>query len=264
MTIPFFKYQGTGNDFVMIDNRSGQYDSQLTPTSVAAICQRRMGVGADGLILLSPSEQADFRMIYYNSDGRESTMCGNGGRCLVAFAHDLGIIDTHCTFDAVDGMHDAVYEAGGHIRLRMISPVGYRQLNTNTKWIDTGSPHYVAFTEEPLAELNVFETGRAIRYSSEFSPGGTNVNFVNLLKPGSLRVRTYERGVEDETLSCGTGVTACAYLYIQDMAPNLQQVDIQTEGGQLQVEIVGRGTAQEEVWLCGPATRVFEANWLLR
>ena len=260
MHIPFFKYQGTGNDFVMIDNRTAGYEDLLSTADIAHICRRRMGVGADGLILLSPSTKADFRMIYYNADGHESSMCGNGGRCIVAFAHQLGMIGERCVFDAVDGLHEAVYETGGQVRLRMISPHGYREMGPGQQWIHTGSPHYVAFREENLSGLNVFQEGRAIRYSPEFAPGGTNVNFVNVLEKGHIRVRTYERGVEDETLSCGTGVTACAYLYLQHFAPSLSGVSVRTEGGELRVEVKQPGTYEEEVWLCGPAVSVFSGS----
>ena len=260
MQISFFKYQGTGNDFVMIDNRSAGYEQQLGAADVARICRRRMGVGADGLILLSPSDKGDFRMIYYNADGNESSMCGNGGRCIVAFAHQLGITGERCVFDAVDGLHEAEYAVGGQVRLRMISPHGYCEIGPGAKWIDTGSPHYVAFSQQDLSGMDVFGLGRAIRYSPAFAPGGTNVNFVNVLNKGQIRVRTYERGVEDETLSCGTGVTACAYLYLQDMAPDLDAVSVQTEGGDLRVEVLNRSTSTEEVWLCGPAIRVFAGN----
>lgn len=260
MEIPFYKYQGTGNDFVMIDNRTAGYENRLSTADVAHLCHRRMGIGADGLILISPSERADFRMIYFNADGRESSMCGNGGRCIVAFAHQLGLIDDRCVFDAVDGLHEAVYEPNGQVRLRMIAPHGYREIGPGRQWIDTGSPHYVSFEAADLSGLNVFEEGRRIRYSAEFAPGGTNVNFVNILEKGHLRVRTYERGVEDETLSCGTGVTACAYLYLQTLDPPLPAVSVRTEGGALRVEVQHPGTSEEEVWLCGPAVCVFSGT----
>ncbi|MEL6254574.1 MAG: diaminopimelate epimerase [Bacteroidota bacterium] len=259
MNLRFWKYQGTGNDFVMIDNRGQTLEDQLTKEQVAFLCDRRMGIGADGLILLSDSEEYDFKMIYYNADGGESSMCGNGGRCLVAFAHFRGIVKNTYEFEAIDGLHHASLDSD-IVDLEMIAPHSYRKLNGKSSWINTGSPHYVGFEEASLSEFDVYGQGKAIRYDEAYaSGGGTNANFVNVLEPGRLRVRTYERGVEDETLSCGTGVTACAYIYKLEQAPDLQKIDIQTEGGNLSVRII-KEAGQEKVILSGPATYVFEGE----
>jgi len=269
----FFKYQGTGNDFVMLDNRAG--DISLDTDAIARLCHRRFGIGADGLILLSPSGKADFRMVYFNADGNESTMCGNGGRCLAAFAHDLHISPQHWqegspqyVFDAIDGLHEALVtdrttHADGLVSLRMTRPYGLRQVSESDWWLHTGSPHYVVFADAPVAELDVFHRGREIRYSAPFAAdNGTNANFVNILAPNRLQVRTYERGVEDETLSCGTGVTASAYLYLHAHPAQRGQgaVAIQTPGGDLRVRVKAFGSEQEAVWLEGPAVRVFEGK----
>lgn len=260
MNLSFWKYQGTGNDFVMIDNRGKNLEKTLTKEQISFLCDRRMGIGADGLILLSDATAHDFKMIYYNADGGESTMCGNGGRCLVAFAHDQGIVQESYEFMAIDGLHHARLQEG-IVQLEMIAPHSYRKLESDSSWIHTGSPHYVGFTTTSLSEVNVFEKGKAIRYEDQFAEGGgTNVNFVNVLEPGHLRVRTYERGVEDETLSCGTGVTACAYIYKLEQAPDLQEVKIQTEGGELSVFIRSDESGVEKVILSGPAKFVYSGE----
>ncbi len=205
MHIPFFKYQGTGNDFILIDNRSGTIT--LSREQIAVMCHRRYGIGADGAMLLEKADGYDFKMVYYNADGGESTMCGNGGRCLVAFAHALGIINDKASFVAIDGPHIATINADRTISLHMQAVhgidggEGYNILNT-------GSPHYVAWVDD-VRQVPVYTEGRRIRNLPQFGPGGTNVNFAHT-QDGDLWVRTYERGVEDETLSCGTGVTAAA------------------------------------------------------
>ncbi|MEZ4775515.1 MAG: diaminopimelate epimerase [Bacteroidia bacterium] len=262
MNLPFYKYQGTGNDFVMADNREGKFTDVFTQKQIAFLCNRRFGIGADGFILLSPSSSYDFRMVYFNSDGRESTMCGNGGRCLVAFAHDLGIRREVYRFDAVDGVHHATI-GNGIVSLEMIQPQGFQQLAETTFWLNTGSPHYVHFSQKPVAGIDVFGEGRTIRYSERFTDiGGTNVNFVNVVDAGHLKVRTYERGVEDETLSCGTGVTACAYAHLttHNQGSAISKVAVETPGGNLAVEVKNIGTAEEQVFLQGPATFVFEGE----
>ncbi|MDX2247247.1 MAG: diaminopimelate epimerase [Bacteroidia bacterium] len=260
MNLTFFKYQGTGNDFVMIDNREGKLTGVFSQEQIAFLCDRRFGIGADGFILLSPAEDCDFRMIYFNSDGRESTMCGNGGRCLVAFAFDRGIRREVYRFEAVDGLHEATLEKG-IVSLEMIQPRDFRRLDESAWWLNTGSPHYVRFSNQPVAEINVYEEGKTIRYSPDFAAtGGTNVNFVNILSPDRLKVRTYERGVEDETFSCGTGVTACAYTHLFTQTSGLSKVVVETKGGTLAVEVLKIGTPQERVFLQGPARFVFKGE----
>jgi len=257
MRIPFDKYQSTGNDFVMIDQRSEQYLSKSDTDIIQKLCDRRFGVGADGLILLQLAENVDFEMIYFNADGRESTLCGNGGRSIVKFAQSLGIIHTECEFLAIDGVHHAIINENGGVELQM-NPVN--EINSFDSFVtmDTGSPHYVTFTES-IHDLNVSEEGAAVRYSDNFKRNGINVNFVQ--KNGSgIHVRTYERGVEDETLSCGTGVTAAALaasLRYEDLK-SLSSIDIHTKGGELKVKFRKEGDSFSDIWLCGPAQKVFK------
>lgn len=259
MKYTFYKYQGTGNDFVMIDNRDEHFDKTNTKL-VAQFCDRRFGIGADGLILLENDADVDFKMVYYNADGNESSMCGNGGRCLVAFAQQLGVIANQATFMAIDGLHHATIE-NGIVELQM-QDVTEVKINKDHVFLDTGSPHYVQF-KEGLASLEVKEEGAKIRYNDVFKENGTNVNFVQKDSDSQFSVRTYERGVEDETLSCGTGVTAVALAmhYIGETEKN--NVALQTQGGLLNVKFVKTKGAYKDVWLIGPATFVFkgEIEW---
>ncbi|WP_412985463.1 diaminopimelate epimerase [Pontimicrobium sp. IMCC45349] len=259
MKYTFYKYQGTGNDFVMIDNRDEHFDKTNTKL-VAQFCDRRFGIGADGLILLENDADVDFKMVYYNADGNESSMCGNGGRCLVAFAKQLGVIANQATFMAIDGLHHAVIE-NGIVELQM-QDVTDVKINKDYVFLDTGSPHYVQF-KEGLTSLEVKEEGAKIRYNDVFKENGTNVNFVQKDSDSQFSVRTYERGVEDETLSCGTGVTAVALAmhYIGETEKN--NVALQTQGGLLNVKFVKTDDVYKDVWLIGPATFVFkgEIEW---
>jgi diaminopimelate epimerase len=251
----FYKYQGTGNDFVIFDNRDNSMP-KLSQDKVAHLCHRRFGIGADGLMLLEKVEGFDFKMVYYNSDGKESTMCGNGGRCLVMFAHDLGVIQDKAYFLAVDGPHLAYVQAN-EVHLGMIDVYDIEQ-NESALFMNTGSPHYVEFRKE-VAQLDVFSMGKKIRYDDKFAPGGTNVNFAELLPQNTLLVRTYERGVEDETYSCGTGVTACAIAaYFEGYQ---SPVNIRTKGGDLKVSFEPKAAAIfENVFLIGPAEKVFQGE----
>lgn len=254
MTIHFYKYQGTGNDFVMIDNRVSLW--QLSEAQIQAICERRTGIGADGLILLENDPEADFRMIYYNADGKESSMCGNGGRCITAFAHHLGIIDAKTTFRAIDGMHEALIQEGIiSLHMKDVSTIDHQK---NYTILDTGSPHLVIFIDD-VASVNVFEEGRKYRQLPAFMPKGINVNFVQQ-QGEKLMVRTYERGVEAETLSCGTGVTAAAIAHSK-LDLGTFKIPIQTPGGALEVSFrkTSARTA-DNIWLIGPADFVFEGN----
>lgn len=258
MQIAFFKYHGTGNDFILIDNREGHIT--LSREQVAAMCHRRYGIGADGLMLLEHAAGYDFRMVYYNSDGGESTMCGNGGRCIVAFAHRLGIISNQAHFIAVDGPHTAAIHEDRTISLHMknvtdiVTADGHSILNT-------GSPHYVAWVDD-VQHFPVFEEGRRIRNLERFAPGGTNVNFAQIVD-GALWVRTYERGVEDETLSCGTGVTATA-IAATGAGTGAYITTVHTPGGVLQVSFdKSSATSAKDVVLKGPAVFVFEGIWAL-
>lgn len=259
MNLEFYKYQGTGNDFVILDNREGKWD-HLSEQSVARLCDRRFGIGADGLMLLNRQVPYDFGMKYFNRDGRESSMCGNGGRCLVAFAHQMGIVKEEYTFEAIDGIHHAQVLEEGEVRLEMVRPQHMRSIDSESWWIDTGSPHYVQFRTDDWNSWEVFPLGQEIRYSEEFAPEGTNVNFAQALDANTLAVRTYERGVENETLSCGTGVTAAAYLHLLQSGVDSGKVEVQTRGGTLFIEVEGRGTGLEKVYLQGPATFVYKGQ----
>jgi diaminopimelate epimerase len=255
MEIPFVKYQGAGNDFVMVDNRSGKWD-HLSISSIRMICDRRFGVGGDGLIKINAHEELDFEVDYYNSDGSKS-FCGNGARCAVAFARTKGINTSHVRFLAIDGIHEAS-QVGGIISLLMNN---VRNVSTeNDDFIlDTGSPHFIRFVDD-TTDFPVYAEGYAIRYSDTYKQEGINVNFTQVLSDRKLYVRTYERGVEDETLSCGTGVTAAALAFaIRNDLHGEQMIDIQTKGGQLQVRFNRTGTATfDTIYLIGPALRVFE------
>jgi len=255
--IPFHKYQGAGNDFVMVDNRSGVFPDAADVALIARLCDRRFGIGADGLILLENAPGFDFRMVYFNADGRESSMCGNGGRCIVAFANYLGIIGGQCRFIAIDGPHEARLTAPDWVELKMSDVAAVTQTANGDYVLNTGSPHYVQFVEH-LDGLAVAEQGRNIRYSETFRAEGINVNFVESTGAG-IAVATYERGVEDETLSCGTGVTAAAIAwYLKNSKAENTDVPIETKGGALRVRFKPVGSRFEEVWLCGPAVQVFE------
>ena len=254
MKIEFYKYQGTGNDFVIFDNRKNDYDF-LTSKQVKYICDRNFGVGADGLMLLGKKEGYDFEMIYYNSDGNQSTMCGNGGRCLVKFAYHRGIIKSEYLFVAIDGEHKAEIDSDGTVSLQMknVDSVDY---HTAHAIINTGSPHFVKFANE-VENIDVLTTGHEIRYSKEFALQGINVNFVESTDEDSIFVRTYERGVENETLSCGTGVTAAALLSAHN-ENGFNTVRVKTLGGNLSVEFNKIDDQHfDDIWLCGPAELVF-------
>ena len=257
--ITFYKYQGTGNDFVIIDNRDGSI--HLSKEQVALLCHRRFGIGADGLMLLNTLEGYDFAMKYYNADGNESTMCGNGGRCLSRFARDCGIDRTEYSFMAIDGVHEAVFAENGWVELKMtdVKSIG---THDNDFVLNTGSPHYVQQVADEKM-VDVFAAGKAIRNSSPFVKEGINVNFVAIKEEG-LFVRTYERGVEDETLSCGTGVTASA-LALGKKNEGLNIVAIKTLGGDLRVKFIALADGSfTDVWLCGPAEFVFKGGFQIK
>ncbi len=269
MKIPFFKYQGTGNDFVMIDQRQQQFIQKTAIKTINHLCDRRFGIGADGLILLENAQNTeggafDFQMIYFNADGRESSMCGNGGRCLVAFANFLQVFDNQCVFNAIDGLHDAKVRTDGWVELKMID-VEKIEIGKDYYLLNTGSPHFVVFVED-LTDINVYENGREIRYSERFYTEGVNVNFVEIRKDGSLEVATYERGVEAETFSCGTGVTAAAIAYALKTAHVFAKnqafsVPILTKGGNLEMRLERNSKGVfKNIWLCGPATQVYQGE----
>ncbi|NTV45663.1 MAG: diaminopimelate epimerase, partial [Chlorobiales bacterium] len=208
MQIPFTKMSGAGNDFIVIDNRSGSYG--LSEAQINSLCKRQTGIGADGLILLEPSGTHDFAMRYYNADGRLGSMCGNGGRCIVHFAWHTGVADSKAqyTFEANGNTYHADVIDSSTVKLKMQPPKDFRDKFTvegyDCHFVDTGSPHAILFFDN-VEELDVFGIGRKIRHNQEHFPEGTNVNFIQILSPNTIRLRTFERGVEDETLACGTG-----------------------------------------------------------
>ena len=257
MQIQFYKYQGTGNDFIILDNRDERYEG-LTKAQVSQLCDRRFGIGGDGLMLLNLKDGYDFEMIYYNADGGESSMCGNGGRCLVQFAYDLGIRKSMYRFLAVDGEHEAEIDPDGIISLKMKN-VQDISISHGDFILDTGSPHYVKMISNVM-EYDVYKKGKEIRNSAPFAQEGINVNYVEQKNDDEIIVRTYERGVEDETFSCGTGVTAAALVcYHNENGYN--DVTVHTKGGKLTVEYDRiDDNHYENIWLCGPAEKVFSGE----
>ncbi|TJY36109.1 diaminopimelate epimerase [Pontimicrobium aquaticum] len=256
MTHTFYKYQGTGNDFVIIDNRQNVFDKNNTKL-VAQLCDRRFGIGADGLILLENHDDVDFKMVYYNSDGNESTMCGNGGRCLVAFAKRIGVINNEATFLAIDGIHHAKIE-DNIVKLQM-QDVSNIEAFKNHVFLDTGSPHHVEIRDN-INAIDIKNEGSSIRYGEPYNEEGTNVNFVEKISDSIFAVRTYERGVEDETLSCGTGVTAVGIAMYATGGTNNNLITLQTKGGDLKVAFKQEGNGFKDVWLIGPATMVYKGK----
>jgi diaminopimelate epimerase len=260
----FCKYEGTGNDFILIDNRRKIFPS-VSSEFIAHLCHRKFGIGADGLILLEEEPGFDFKMVYFNSDGLESSMCGNGGRCLAAFAHHLNISSQEGEFIAVDGPHPFKIiestEQAANVALKM-KDVNEIMQEEKDYILNTGSPHFIRFVDE-VENINVFEEGRKIRYSERFAEKGINVNFVSI-SDGIIRMRTYERGVENETLSCGTGVTAAALVSAYS-AKILSggALPVKTPGGELSVEFSRENEGFTEVWLTGPVKLVFRGEFIL-
>lgn len=257
MQINFYKYQGTGNDFIMIDNREGTFSKKDTKL-VEELCDRRFGIGADGLILLENDNSTDFKMVYYNSDGNQSSMCGNGGRCIVAFAKKLGIIENETTFIATDGLHYAKISDDGIVSLQM-KDVDTIKIEKDYVFLDTGSPHHVQLVED-LKHFPIKEKGAEIRYGELYGQTGSNVNFVKQKSEDTFSVRTYERGVEDETFSCGTGVTAVAIAMKAIGKTHSNKIQLNVEGGKLEVSFKPIDGRYVDVFLKGPATFVFGGN----
>jgi len=252
----FYKYQGTGNDFVMIDNRQHVFDKNNTER-VKFLCDRRFGIGADGLILLEDHPEYDFKMVYYNADGNESSMCGNGGRCLVAFAKQLGVISNKAVFEATDGVHHASID-GEIVKLQMLD-VDTIEKHENHLFLNTGSPHHVQF-EIQIEDFDIKSKGATIRYGEPYNTAGSNVNFVKKQSDTTFRVRTYERGVEGETLSCGTGVTAVAIAMHYIGETQEKHVILNVEGGELEVCFDFENDTYNNVWLIGSATFVYKGS----
>ena len=256
MIIEFYKYQGTGNDFIMIDDRQKEFDLADNDL-ISALCERRMGIGSDGLILLREHETLDFEMIYFNANGKESSMCGNGGRCIIAFAQMLEIIEKDTSFMAIDGEHKGkIMDDGIYLNMQNVNKI---EGIGNGLVLNTGSPHYIEMVDD-LKNIDVCIEGRKIRNSVHFKNEGINVNFV--LDSSDLQVRTYERGVEAETLSCGTGVvaTAIAMHYANCIEDNL--VNIKTNGGELTVSFEEFNGSYRNIWLSGEACMVFAGEFV--
>lgn len=260
MKIHFHKYQGAGNDFIMIDNR----DENLSATdekSIRFLCNRKFGIGADGLIFIQNSKLADFEMVYFNSNGKIGSMCGNGARCTVAYAARLDIVKGMQTnFYAYDGIHKGIIEKSGRVKVTM-ADVKKVEVKAGHYILDTGSPHYVRFVKE-LSKVNVKEEGRKIRCNKIYKEKGINVNFAELKKDGEISMRTYERGVEKETLSCGTGTVAVAIavsLKKKSMESH-QSYPIRATGGELNVSFERVKTVFKNIWLEGPTEKVFEGE----
>lgn len=259
MKLNFHKFHGTGNDFIMIDNREDIFPKNDT-NLIQHLCHRRFGIGADGLILLENSvkENEHFNMVYFNADGNQSSMCGNGGRCIVAFANHLGIIGSETIFNAIDGQHQALIK-DGKISLKMMD-VNAEDLNENELFLDTGSPHKIIFSDN-VGDIDVKKEGSKIRYSEKYeNNGGTNVNFVQQTGDESFLVRTYERGVEDETYSCGTGVTAVALAVNAIGKTGSTTIYLDTPGGELEVSFERSEDSYQNIWLTGPTENVFKGE----
>ena len=261
LRIHFYKYQATGNDFVVIDNRTSGYS--FSKEQIEKICDRRFGVGADGLMLIEKHSSLDFNLVYYNCDGSQS-LCGNGSRAAVVMAATLGLIKTNTTFNAYDGSHEAELLNTSIVRLKMNDVNVVRKLG-DEYFINTGSPHHLSFVKD-VNSYSVVEEGRKIRYSETYAPAGTNVNFIQLVDNNTIAVRTYERGVEDETFSCGTGVTAAALA--SSFHGHKSPVHIKVKGGELSVEFKAKYSGPSgslpvtfhDVFLVGPAKMVFEGD----
>ena len=257
MNFEFYKFQGTGNDFILLDNRDGNYND-ITEEQVSKLCERRFGIGADGLMLLQSKEGYDFEMIYFNANGKPGSMCGNGGRCIVKFASKIGIKKEQYLFLAIDGDHQARVHLNKEVSLKM-NDVSKVHFDKDYYVLNTGSPHYIKYVKN-LQMLNVAEEGKKIRNSKEFVEEGVNVNFVEEIDKDTIYVRTYERGVEDETFSCGTGVTAAALIAAHN-DNGFNRVEIKTNGGPLNVEFQKISETEfQNIWLSGPAVFVFKGE----
>lgn len=255
MQFSFFKYHGTGNDFIMIDNRNGEFPKEDVKL-ISSLCERHTGIGADGLILLEDDPESDFKMVYFNADGKEGSMCGNGGRCVVAFARKLGLIEHTTTFSAADGLHEAEF-VNGDVSLKMQDVESIRE-KPDYLFLDTGSPHHVQIVKD-LQAFDVEKEGRRLRYSL-YGKSGSNINFVEGTDKNTFSVRTYERGVENETLSCGTGVTAVALAMHHLGYTHARDVRVDTPGGQLSVSFDRENGRYVDIFLKGPFEEVYKGS----
>jgi diaminopimelate epimerase len=256
MNLHFYKYQGAGNDFIMVDNRNAIFPKNKQ-NLINTLCDRRFGIGADGLILLEHSTSYNFKMIYFNADGKEGSMCGNGGRCIVAFAKHLKIIENHTKFEAIDGEHTAIFK-NNQVSLNM-ADVNHVEEFDNYTFLNTGSPHHIIF-QSKINKVNVKEKGAQIRYGKPYGDKGTNVNFVEQKNTNTFKIRTYERGVEDETLACGTGATAVAIAAHKTNKTTSNKIKLEVLGGILEVSFNIENGKYTNIFLTGPAEKVFEGN----
>lgn len=259
MEIRFSKYHGTGNDFIVIDNLNRQLD--LTRDQLKMLCDRHLGIGADGLMLLLPSQKFDFEMKYFNGDGGEGTMCGNGGRCITAFAYQIGLIRNTTRFTAIDGEHcgEILGSEENQMKIKVtLRDISQIKQDANYFLVNTGSPHYVEIMDDPDG-IDIFQRGKSIRWDPRFAPEGLNVNFVKV-DGDKLLVRTFERGVENITLSCGTGVTAAAVAADIHQGQPRNEYHIQTYGGNLKVQFVKDNKIYRHVSLTGPVQHVFNGT----
>ncbi|MDP3312979.1 diaminopimelate epimerase [Lutibacter sp.] len=256
MKIHFYKYQGAGNDFILIDNRNLEFPKTSVST-IQKLCNRNFGIGADGLILLENCSGFDFKMIYYNADGNEGSMCGNGGRCVTAFANHLKLIKSETNFIAIDGGHFATIE-NDLVNLQMKNVSKINVFDTHV-FLNTGSPHHIQFSPT-IKAINVKEEGAKIRNGAPYFKEGTNVNFTEQCSEDSFKVRTFERGVEDETLACGTGVTAVALAAFETGKTKHKTIIIEVLGGKLEVSFEKENNLYYNVFLKGPAALVFEGS----
>lgn len=258
MKITFSKYQGAGNDFIVIDNRTRTFP--ISEELIKKMCNRHFGIGADGLMLLEDSSTgADFLMRYFNADGGESTMCGNGGRCITHFANKLGIISAKTTFAGIDGIHHASMVSNSYVELKM-KDVNQIEIIDDGYFIDTGSPHYVSFVRD-ADSVDVAREGKMIRQSVNINNGGTNANFIQVIAKNTLKIRTFERGVEAETLACGTGAVASGIAYSLYLEADSECVTLIAPGGELKVRFKRMGSNHfSDIWLEGPANHVFDGE----
>ena len=257
MEVFFEKYQGTGNDFILLDNRDHRYDS-LTSSNISFLCDRKFGIGADGLMLLNIHPTYPFEMVYFNADGQTSSMCGNGGRCIVHFAKQKNVFQGEkVEFIAIDGLHSAFISDEVSLQMNDVSLI---QSHGDDYVLDTGSPHYVQYVDD-LHDVDIVAEGKKIRYSSDFNQEGINVNFIEHLGSSIIDIATYERGVENETLSCGTGATACALVHAMLFAESTQNsIQVRTKGGSLRIKYHRVNNTFTNIWLCGPAQPVYKGQ----
>lgn len=255
----FWKFHGSGNDFIILDGRDKRLS--LSGDYIRFLCRRHTGIGSDGLIILEQSSNAPFHMRYYNSDGLEGTMCGNGGRCITAFAHMAGIIkEDSVRFSASDGLHLAQVLNVAENGVRKVMIKMKNVVAQSDSFMDTGSPHHIEFVHD-LNEKNLMNKGRKIRHSTKYkSINGANVNFVKAMEENRIGIRTFERGVEDETLSCGTGATAAALAWALKKHTTNGPVYVEAPGGLLEVTFKRKNNTFKEIWLTGPTQFVFRGT----